>query len=117
MQPSRAAASLTTLLAAALPAQLPCPGQGSSLQPGTIEAGPDMGCTNAPGWPWWHLFTPPHRAVVSKPGFRQGRARALPRILVHYRCTGLLLVPVLPDGVRTMGYVLDVREESCGAAP
>lgn len=91
-----------------------CPDQGSRLVAATIETGPDLGCARAPGWPFWHLWTPPHRAVTATPGMQQGDARALPRILVRWRCTGFLLVPVAVDAVRTMGYVLDVTAEPCG---
>lgn len=91
-----------------------CPDQGSHLVAATIEAGPDLGCARAPGWPFWHLWTPPHRAVIDAPGMQQGDARAAPRILVRWRCTGFLLVPVAIAEVRTMGYVLDVAAVPCG---
>jgi hypothetical protein len=78
-----------------------------------IEPGPDLACAAAPGWPHWHLFTPAHRAVVPRTGWQQGDARALPRLLVRWRCTGSLLLPVVPAGIRTMGYVLDVAESPC----
>ncbi|MFO1076894.1 MAG: hypothetical protein U1E73_04110 [Planctomycetota bacterium] len=65
-------------------------------------------------WPQWHLFTPPHRAPATHAGFAPGDARELPRLLIHYRCTGLLLLPVVVDRVRYMGYVIDQPEVPCG---
>jgi hypothetical protein len=102
-----------SLLAASVHAQLPCWNQGSDLLPAAWEAGPVLGCAASPAWPYWHLYTPEHRAVVSRPGYRQGEARELPRLLVHYRCTGFWLVPVVIDRVRVMGQVLDVAQEAC----
>ncbi|MBM4061960.1 MAG: hypothetical protein FJ265_12825 [Planctomycetes bacterium] len=98
-------------------AQAPCPGFGSVPVPALVEAGPPLpscpGCP--PAWPLWHLFTPGHRAPAPHAGFRPGDARELPRLLVAYRCTGFLLVPVLPVRVRTMGYVIDQPEAPCGS--
>jgi hypothetical protein len=34
---------------------------------------------------------------------------------VAWRCTGHLLVPVLPASVATMGYVVDRAETACAA--
>ncbi|GAB4137882.1 MAG: hypothetical protein Fur0037_03300 [Planctomycetota bacterium] len=98
-------------MAPLLPAQ--CLQQGSEMVGAQIESGPLLGCSAAPSWPYWHLVTPPHRAVVPKSGFTQGTARMLPRLFVHWRCTGFLLLPVLPDRIRTMGYVFDVEEVPC----
>jgi hypothetical protein len=36
-------------------------------------------------------------------------------VIVRYRCTGLLLLPVLPVSIRTSGYVLDQAEHACAA--
>jgi hypothetical protein len=90
-----------------------CYDRGSTPVAATWEAGPDLGCEQAPGWPYWHLFTPAHRDLVSKPGCRPGDTVMLPRILVHYRCTGWLLVPVVVDRVRVMGQVPDTAEQRC----
>jgi hypothetical protein len=95
-----------------------CSNQGSTPVAALLEAGPvALGCAGAPTWPCWHLFTPPHRAPSSHTGFDPGAATAVPRILVSWRCTGWLLVPVLPSGASTMGYVVDRPEHACGAAP
>lgn len=100
-------------LAAPAAAQTFCHDQGSRLVPAACERGPALGCVAAPDWPYWLLLTPPHREVVPKPGFVQGDARALPRLFVHYRCSGFWLLPAVPDQVRTMGYVLDVEQQRC----
>jgi hypothetical protein len=95
-------------------AQGGCPGFGSLPMPATITASPvPLGCTAAPNAPQWHLLTPGHRQPAPHAGFTPGNAHALPQLLVRYRCTGLLLVPVLPIGIRTMGYVLDQPEYPC----
>lgn len=104
------------LCAGLAPAQIPCHDQGSQLVPMSLDSGPRLGCARAPSWPYWHLLTLPHREVVPKPGYRQGTARQVPRLFVHYRCTGWLLLPVVIDQVRTMGYVLDVAEQRCGTS-
>lgn len=111
---------LPVLLASLLPAA-PAPGQicydrGSALVTAFWESGPDMGCAQAPGWPWWHMWTPEHRVLVPKPGYRPGDTRSRPRILVAYRCTGWLLLPVVVDRVRVMGQVLDTEDRACVAA-
>ena len=111
-----AAAALVATLPSPVAAQIACPGQGTELIGGTIEFGPDMNCPRAPGWPWWHLYTPPHRAVVRKPGWQQGPAHAFGRVLLQWRCTGFLLVPVVPDRLRLLGYVMDVAQDACSAA-
>jgi hypothetical protein len=107
--------SAVTLLTAPIHPQVPCPDQGTDLVPATWEAGPLLGCTASAAWPYWHLYTPEHRTVVSRPGFRQGDAREVPRLLVHYRCTGFWLVPVVVDRIRVMGQVLDVEQLPCTA--
>lgn len=94
-----------------------CPNQGTQLRAATVESGPALGCAGASAAPSWHLLVPPHRAVVPKVGFRQGDARAVPRLLVRYRCTGWLLFPVALDGVAVSGYVLDVDEAPCPPPP
>lgn len=99
----------------ALRAQAPCGGQGSARTAATWERGPGLQCSPAPTAVAWHLFTPAHRQVVAKQGFRQGDAQALPRILISWRCTGWLFAPVAVDRIRTMGYVLDVAEVPCTA--
>ena len=97
-----------------LPAQTTCFDRGSVPVAATIEPSPFvLGCSAAPSWPTWHLLTPGHRAPAPHPGFAPGDARGLPRLLVSYRCTGWLLVPVLPDRVRSMGYVIDQPEHPC----
>ncbi len=92
---------------APLPAQT-CWGQGSVPVAASIEPSPLLlGC------PQWHLFTPAHRAPAAHPGFNPGDATARPRLLIAYRCTGFLLVPVVPVRITVMGYVLDRDESAC----
>jgi hypothetical protein len=106
---------LPLVLPALLPAQRTCFDSGSAPVAASIEASPFLlGCSTAPTWPVWHLLTPGHRTPAPHPGFAPGQAQALPRFLVRYRCTGWLLLPVLPDHVRTMGYVIDQPEHPCG---
>lgn len=96
-----------------LPAQA-CFDFGSTPVAANLQAGPPLApCGTTAGWPAWHLLTPPHRAPTPHPGFAPGNARELPRLLVAYRCTGFLLVPVVPVRVRTMGYVIDQPEHPC----
>jgi hypothetical protein len=103
---------LTSLLAAQT-----CPDQGSQLVAATWSPSPlALGCAGAPAWPQWHAFTPAHRAPVPHAGFRPGTACALPRLLVTWRCTGFLLVPVVPTGLVVSGYVIDRPEHDCTAA-
>jgi hypothetical protein len=93
-----------------------CSHQGSVPVAATVEPGPvALGCAGAPQWPCWHLLTPAHRAAAPHPGFDPAAAHALPRVLVAWRCTGHLLVPVLPASVATMGYVVDRAETACAA--
>lgn len=94
-------------------AQSPCDGRGSEPRDARVDAGPPLGCTFAPRAPGFHLFTPAHRAVTRRIGFRLGEARALDCVIVRYACTGLWLVPVVAREVRTYGYVLDVAEQAC----
>lgn len=99
-------------------AQTPCYDLGSVWRPAAWEASPALlGCAQAPNWPAWHLFTPPHREPMPMPGYNPGNATALPRMIVRYACTGLLLVPVVPVQVRTMGYVIDQPRLACAAGP
>jgi hypothetical protein len=91
-----------------------CSNQGSTPIAASLEASPlYLGCTGAGQWPQWHLLTPAHRAPVPHAGFDPGDATARPRLLVAWRCTGWLLVPVLPSHVTVMGYVLDRAEFAC----
>lgn len=108
---------LLTMVAAAFAAITPaqtCYGFGSHFVDATIEASPSLlGCAAAPTWPDWHLFTPAHRQPGPHPGFNPGEACELPRLLVAYRCTGWLLLPVVPRRFTTMGYVIDQPEIAC----
>jgi hypothetical protein len=84
---------------------------GSFPVPAQLEASPwTLPCAN---WPQWHLLTPAHDAPAPHFGFAPGDASARPRLLVRYRCTGFLLLPVLPDHVRTSGYVIHQPEFPC----
>jgi hypothetical protein len=106
------------LLVPARAAAQNCPGQGSLPRAAQRDAAPfALGCAQAPGWPSWHLWTPPHREPAPRPGFAPGAAVALPRWLVTWRCTGWLLLPVVPQSLATMGYVLDRPEWPCGTTP
>lgn len=111
----RAFVSLLGLITIA-PAQAACANFGSTPVPASVTASPlPLGCSEAPLAPQWQLFTPGHRAPAPHAGFAPGNARALPRLIVRYRCTGLLLLPVVPVSVRTMGYVIDQPEHACVA--
>jgi hypothetical protein len=100
-----------------LTAQSPCYGFGSIPTAATWQAGPSLqSCPFAPDWPTWRLFTPGHREPAPHPGFNPGNAWSLPRVIVTYRCTGFLLVPIVPDHIRTMGYVIDQPEVPCAPA-
>ena len=110
---------LRCCLLLALPILLPtlaaqqCFHFGSMPMPASLTTSPwSLPCAN---WPEWHLLTPAHDAPAPHFGFAPGNALALPRLLVHYRCTGFLLLPVLPDHVRTSGYVIHQPEYPCNA--
>lgn len=101
-------------LAATLRAQTPCPDFGSTFVPATVTSAPiTLGCTGATDWPVWHLFVPAHHEPGPHVGFTPGNAIALPCVLVAYRCTGFLLLPVVPYHVARMGYVVDQPEHPC----
>lgn len=116
--PWAALAMVASLLAPATAPAQGCPGQGSLPRAAQWEPAPfALGCAQAPGWPAWHLRTPAHREPAPRPGFAPGDATALPRWLVTWRCTGWLLLPVVPQSLATMGYVLDRPELPCGTTP
>jgi hypothetical protein len=118
MQPRIASSLLLFALFAPTAVAQSCSGQGSQPVAASCTPGPiALGCAAAPQWPIWHLFTPAHRMPVARPGFGPGPAQALPRVLVAWRCTGWLFVPVVPSSVRTMGYVVDRPEVACGVTP
>ncbi len=99
---------------ACLLAQTTCYHQGSTPVTASWEASPlPLGCTGAPTWPAWHLFTPAHRAPAPHQGFNPGDATQWPRVIVVYQCTGFLLLPVVPVHIRTLGYVIDRPEMAC----
>lgn len=101
-------AAIAALFAAAAPAQHLCHDLGAQFVPAAVTASPTLlGCAAAPAWPSWRLFTPEHWAQCPRKGFNPGAARALPRVIVVYQCTGYLLVPVVTVRVQTMGYVID----------
>lgn len=106
-------AILPVLAAPSVHGQVRCAHQGSEPRSLEVQTGPRLSCAGAPHWPAWHYMLPAHRAVVPKPGFHQGEARAFPCVILQWRCTGWLLVPVAPLAVRTLGYVLDVAETPC----
>lgn len=108
------------LLASLVPplaAQAWCPDFGSSPVAATVTASPlPLRCAFGTNWPQWHLLTPGHRTPTPHVGFRPGDARALPRLLVRYRCTGFLFAPVVPSGVALSGYVIDQPERPCAGS-
>jgi hypothetical protein len=107
-------AALVIALAASASAQAPCHAFGGHTT-ATLDPSPaPLGCAGAPQWPQWHLWTPAHDAPGPKPGFTPGDARPRTRWLLRYRCTGWLLVPVLPLPPRAMGYVVDQPDRACG---
>lgn len=96
-------------------AQTGCYDFGSIPTPAQWESsGTPLGCGGAPTWPTWHLFTPAHRRPAPHTGFNPGDARARPRVLVVWRCTGLTFHPVTIRQVRFLGYVVDQPEFPCG---
>ena len=104
---------LACWIGAALRAQS-CPNFGSQLVPASWSAAPvSLACPGGGAWPAWLLFTPRHRAPTPHMGFRPGTARERPALLLRYACTGFLFKPVALVRVRTMGYVVDMPEESC----
>jgi hypothetical protein len=108
--------TLATALLAAPPRTQACPNFGSmpvaaSVTPSLLQ----LGCPLAANWPQWHLLTPGHRMPGPHIGYAPGDARPLPCVLVTWRCTNLLFVPVTVDRVRFMGYVVDQPEHGCAA--
>ena len=104
----------TVLLGTSSTAQTACYNFGSTPVAAMWEASAiALGCPRAPLWPQWHLFTPPHRAPRPHVGYNPGNAHLRPRVIVIYRCTGLLFVPVIIDRIRIMGYVTDQPEIEC----
>lgn len=105
---------LVALLAQPAAAQTFCYHSGSTTLPATSTASPlPLGCIGAPNWPMWRMFTPRHRAPAPHVGYRPGRGEAMPVIVVQYRCTGLLLRPVVTSSLGTLGYVIDMPEHLC----
>ncbi|MEZ5966440.1 MAG: hypothetical protein R3F56_21570 [Planctomycetota bacterium] len=90
-----------------------CDGRGSTPVPAGWEAGSALQCAFAPNAPGFLLFTPAHREVVPRPGYRLGEAQVRMQWIVRFRCTGLSFLPVVPYEVRAYGYVLDVAEQAC----
>lgn len=110
-----AAALLPFLLLPSVAAQAACPDFGSQpVAATTLDSPLPLGCSTAPAAPQWRLFTPAHREPTPHVGHAPGNARALPQVIVRYRCTGLLLLPVVPSGIRAWGYVIDQPEYPCG---
>ncbi len=104
------------LLGTASRAQIGCYNFGSTpVAAGWEASAVPLGCPLAPQsqWPQWHLFTPGHRKPTPHIGYDPGDARELPRVLITYRCTGFLFVPVVIDRVRFLGYVVDQPEYEC----
>ena len=105
---------LLTGLGGLLRGQAPCFHFGSHFVPAAVVAAPmTLGCAGAPDWPAWHLLVPSHHEPGPHQGFAPGNATARPCLLVAWRCTGLLLLPVLPWRVTTNGYVIDQPETPC----
>ena len=105
---------LDATFAEAVSAQSTCVNSGSTPAAAAFWPSPlALGCVGAPSWPMWHQFVPPHRMPSPHVGFRPGRAEAVPVIIVQYRCTGLLLSPVVASGFVNMGYVIDMPEYPC----
>jgi len=98
---------------AAPPAQS-CPDFGSQPVAATWTAAPvTLTCQGAPTWPQWHLYTPRHRALAPRVGYRPGAATQEPALLVPYACTGLRFAPFRLGRIRAMGFVLDVAQAPC----
>ena len=89
-------------------AQDSCPDLGAAWNAGRLESGPPLACG-----PAWHLWTPPHCAPVPRAGYTRRVCREVPRLLVRYACTGSVLMPLRIVEAKTLGTVLDAREERC----
>jgi hypothetical protein len=101
----------------ALPAQSSCPDFGGHPLAGNVVPAPFALVCGPVAAPAWRLYVPPHRAPGAKPGFAPDDARALPCVLVTYRCTGWWWLPHAPARLRTMGYVLDQPDRACALSP
>jgi len=105
---------IAACLGSGLHAQPACFHFGSHFVPAAVVAAPmTLGCAGAPDWPAWHLLVPAHHEPGPHQGFAPGNATARPCLLVAWRCTGFLLLPVLPWRVTTNGYVIDQPETPC----
>ncbi len=103
------AASLST----AASAQWLCDGRGRVARPASIEDGPALGCAFAPDAPAFRILAPAFHDITPRDGWRLVAARARPRLIARYRCTGLWLVPVVLREVAIYGQVLDVTATPC----
>jgi hypothetical protein len=102
------------LLCGIAPAQTFCFHSGSTPIAAAWTPGPiALGCVGATTWPTWRQYVPAHRAPTPHFGYQPGRGEAVPVIVVRYRCTGMLLTPVVPSQYVTMGYVIDMPEHPC----
>jgi hypothetical protein len=105
---------LVALLVQAIAAQTFCYHSGSTQVAASSTASPlPLGCTGAPNWPMWRMFTPQHRSPTAHFGYRPGRGESVPVIVAQYRCTGLLLTPVVASSHSYLGYVIDMSEHLC----
>lgn len=107
------------LLAALLPttasAQWLCDGRGTVARASAIEDGPALGCAFAPDAPAFRILAPAFHDITPREGWRLVAARARPRLIARYRCTGLWLLPVVLHEVAIYGQVLDVTATPCEA--
>lgn len=102
------------IAAQAIAAQTFCYHSGSTPMAASSTASPlPLGCIGAPSWPMWRMFTPQHRSPTVHFGYRPGRGESVPVIVVQYRCTGLLLTPVVASSLSNLGYVIDMPEHVC----
>lgn len=92
----------------------PCSDYGSLPVASTWTPAPvALHCPGAPSWPQWHLYTPRHRALTPRQGYRPGVSTQQPALIVPYSCTGLLFAPIQLGRIRAMGFVVDTAQVPC----
>lgn len=101
------------VFAPAASAQWLCDGRGAVARPASVEDGPALGCAFAPDAPGFRILAPAFHDITPREGWRLVAARARPRLIARYRCTGLWLLPVVLREVAIYGQVLDVTATPC----
>lgn len=112
---TRLALLFATSFSTSASAQWLCDGRGSVARAASIEDGPALGCAFAPDAPAFRILAPAFHDITPREGWRLVAARARPRLIARYRCTGLWLLPVVLHEVAIYGQVLDVTATPCEA--